>query len=54
METGYKEVKNKLSEQLTSIVESVDPSDWQIIKNSETRMKQLKDAADKEITEKIG
>ena len=53
METGFKEVKNRLTEELVSIVESVDPADWQIIENSKTRMTKLKEAADKEITAKI-
>ena len=42
-------IKDKMSEILEN-----NPEDWYIIENTRTRMKALKDAADKEISEKIG
>ena len=42
-------IKDKMGEILEN-----NPEDWYIIENTRTRMKALKDAADKEISEKIG
>ena len=42
-------IKDKMGEILEN-----NPEEWYIIKNTRTRMKALKDAADKEISEKIG
>lgn len=48
----YNSVKNKLTEHFSVLVEN-NPENWYIIKNSRDRMKNLKEAANKEITAKI-
>lgn len=54
-EQTYKFVKDNLTREITGIITSYgNPEEWYIIKNARERMKKLKEAADKEITEKIG
>lgn len=54
-EQTYKFVKDNLTREITGIITSYgNPEEWYIIKNARDRMKKLKEAADKEITEKIG
>ena len=54
-EQTYKFINANLTREITAIITSYgNPEDWYIIKNARERMKKLKDAADKEITEKIG
>lgn len=54
-EQTYKYVKDNLTRDITGIIISYgNPEEWYIIKNARERMKKLKEAADKEITEKIG
>ena len=54
-EQTYKFVKDNLTREITGIITSYgNPEEWYIIKNARERMKNLKEKADKEITEKIG
>ena len=54
-EQTYKFVKDNLTREIIGIITSYgNPEEWYIIKNARERMKKLKEAADKEITEKIG
>ena len=52
LDTTYNNVRNFLTEKLSTAVDS-DPKDWYIITSSRDRMNKLKEAADKEINEKI-
>lgn len=53
IEVAYEEYQKNLQQTISGIIEN-DVSKWYIIDNSRKRMEALKDAADKEITEKIG
>ncbi len=54
-EQTYKFVNDNLTREITGIITSYgNPEEWYIIKNAQDRMKKLKEAADNEITEKIG
>lgn len=53
IEVAYDEYKKNIQQNISSKIET-KVSDWYIVKNAQERMKKLKDAADKEITEKIG
>lgn len=53
IEVAYEEYQKNLQYTISSIIEN-DVSKWYIIKNARERMKNLKEKADKEITEKIG
>lgn len=53
IERTYKDTKNSVTDSMTPFM-TIDTQNWYIIKNAGDRMKKLKDAADKEITEKIG
>lgn len=54
-EQTYRFAKDNLTREITGIITSYgNPEEWYIIKNARERMKKLKEAADKEITEKIG
>lgn len=54
-EQTYKFVKDNLTRDITGIITSYgNPEEWYIIKKARDRMKNLKEKADKEITEKIG
>ena len=52
LDTTYQEVRNSVGEAMGKYISS-DPSTWNIITTSKTRMDKLKEAADKEITAKI-
>lgn len=53
IEVAYDEYKKIIQQFITGTIET-DVSKWYIITNARTRMEKLRDAADKEITEKIG
>ena len=53
IEVAYEEYQKNLQQTISSIIEN-DVSKWYIIKDARERMKNLKEKADKEITEKIG
>lgn len=53
IEVAYEEYQKNLQYTISGIIEN-DVSKWYIIKNARERMKNLKEKADKEITEKIG
>ena len=53
IEVAYEEYQKNLQYTISGIIEN-DVSKWYIIKNARDRMKNLKEKADKEITEKIG
>ena len=53
IERTYKDTKNSVTDCMTPFM-TIDTQNWYIIKNAGDRMKKLKEAADKEITEKIG
>lgn len=53
IEVAYEEYQKNLQQTISGIIEN-DVSKWYIIKNARERMKNLKEKADKEITEKIG
>ena len=52
LDTSYNEIRNLLTERMTSYINS-DPKDWYIITSSRDRMNKLKEAADKEVNAKI-
>lgn len=53
IERTYKDTKNSVTDCMMPFM-TIDTQNWYIIKNAGDRMKKLKEAADKEITEKIG
>lgn len=53
IERTYKDTKNSVTDCMTPFM-TIDTQNWYITKNAGDRMKKLKEAADKEITEKIG
>ena len=53
IEVAYEEYQKNLQQTISGIIEN-DVSKWYIIKDARERMKNLKEKADKEITEKIG
>lgn len=53
IERTYKDTKNSVTDCMMPFM-TIDTQNWYIIKNARDRMKNLKEKADKEITEKIG